>query len=158
MVGVAQSQCPEHLKRSESPIDKIAVTFPSLLNELGHSVISRTIQNQDTGLLVTGNSREAILATESECPVLRLATPAVSAASMTQPARIRERDERGRRPRRGNLLQSWLFAPFGSRRPNDPPYLAFFPYPGIVAGRNPSRGCCSHGRDHARNPIPITAE
>ena len=38
-----------------------------------HAVVSRSIQLQNAGLLVTSNRREAILAAEAECPVLRLA-------------------------------------------------------------------------------------
>lgn len=41
---------------------------------LGHAVVSRSIQLQNAGLLITPNRREAILAAEAECPVLRLAT------------------------------------------------------------------------------------
>ena len=78
-VGLAKRRI-EKLRNRFLPRAEVAVEIgPS------HSVISRTIQNQDTGLLVTGNSREAILAAESECPVLRLATPAVSASSLAQP-------------------------------------------------------------------------
>lgn len=49
------------------------------------AVVSSVIQSKAMGLLVTSNLREAILAAESECPVLRVATPAQSAASNAIP-------------------------------------------------------------------------
>lgn len=48
-------------------------------------VISRTIQNRETGLLVTGNWRESILASEAECPVLRLPIPVSVGAYIAPP-------------------------------------------------------------------------
>lgn len=50
----------------------------------GHSVVSRSIQLRNAGLLVTPNWREVILAAESRCPVLRLATPASMAACVLE--------------------------------------------------------------------------
>lgn len=50
--------------------------FPSaeIVVEVGssHTVISRALRRKETGLLVTGNARAAILAAESACPVLRV--------------------------------------------------------------------------------------
>lgn len=65
----------ENLRRRFSPPADMAV-------EAGPhtAVVSRVIQRQATGLLVTGNLREAILGAEAECPVLRVAPPAVAVA------------------------------------------------------------------------------
>lgn len=49
-----------------------------------HTVLSRVLRSLEAGLLVTGNQRDAILAAESECPVLRLPASA-SAALAVQP-------------------------------------------------------------------------
>lgn len=49
------------------------------------TVVNRVIQGQEMGLLVTGNLREAILAAERECPVLRVAVPAASFVSVAEP-------------------------------------------------------------------------
>lgn len=69
----------EELRRRFQPSAEVAVEIgPS------RSVVSRTILNAATGLLVTGNCRDAILAAESECPVLRIAMPATSAEYATQ--------------------------------------------------------------------------
>jgi len=48
---------------------------------VSQTVVSRTLQSQEAGLLVTSNWREAILAAESECPVLRVAPPALATAA-----------------------------------------------------------------------------
>ena len=54
--------------------------FPSaeIVVDVGssHTVITRALSREETGLLVTGNARAAILAAESACPVLRLPTHA----------------------------------------------------------------------------------
>jgi nucleotide-binding universal stress UspA family protein len=49
------------------------------------AVVSSVIQSKAMGLLVTSNLREAILAAESECPVLRVATPISGRASNAIP-------------------------------------------------------------------------
>ena len=49
------------------------------------TVLSRVLKTHETGLLVTGNVREAILAAESECPVLRLSAPAAAAVPIDEP-------------------------------------------------------------------------
>jgi len=49
------------------------------------TVLSRILRSHETGLLVTGNMREAILAAESECPVLRLSAPAAAAIPIEEP-------------------------------------------------------------------------
>jgi hypothetical protein len=51
--------------------------------EVGQSsaVVGRALESRDAGLLVTGNCREAILAAQSEYPLLRLAPPASAAAA-----------------------------------------------------------------------------
>ena len=49
------------------------------------TVVNRIIQDQEMGLLVTGNMREAILGAVRECPVLRLAIPAASSVSVGEP-------------------------------------------------------------------------
>jgi nucleotide-binding universal stress UspA family protein len=59
---------------------KVAVEVGS-----SHSVVSRIIQEHAMGLLVTGNSREAILAAQHECPVLRLAIPAAASVAAPEP-------------------------------------------------------------------------
>ena len=58
--------------------------------EVGQSsvVVGRALQSRDAGLLVTGNCREAILAAQSECPVLRLASPASAAVTAAEPERL----------------------------------------------------------------------
>ena len=70
----------EGLLRRFHPAADVAVEVGS-----SHTVVSRVIQDQEMGLLVTGNVREAILAAECECPVLRLAIPAASAVAATEP-------------------------------------------------------------------------
>jgi nucleotide-binding universal stress UspA family protein len=45
------------------------------------AVVSEVIRRQASGLLVTGNLREAILGAESECPVLRVAAPGAAAGA-----------------------------------------------------------------------------
>ncbi|GEM_PF-3540581 len=52
------------------------------------SVLSRVIQRREMGLLVTGNVRDAILAAERECPVLRLASPAASSVPAGEPESV----------------------------------------------------------------------
>ncbi len=49
------------------------------------TVLSRLLRTHETGLLVTGNMRETILAAESECPVLRLAAPAAAVVPVEEP-------------------------------------------------------------------------
>jgi nucleotide-binding universal stress UspA family protein len=66
----------DKLGRSSYPSAEIAVDVGS-----HRTVIRRVIQSQAMGLLVTGNQREVILAAESQCPVLRVATPIAAAAS-----------------------------------------------------------------------------
>jgi hypothetical protein len=48
------------------------------------TVVSRIIRAQSAGLLITGPFQEAILAARSECPVLRLAPPALSAVPLME--------------------------------------------------------------------------
>ena len=58
--------------------------------EVGQSseVVGRALESRDAGLLVTGNCREAILAAQFECPVLRLAPPASAAVAAAEPERL----------------------------------------------------------------------
>jgi nucleotide-binding universal stress UspA family protein len=70
----------ESLLRRFHPAAQVAVEIGS-----SQSVVSRVIQDQKMGLLVTGNSREAILAAQHACPVLRLAIPATASAAATEP-------------------------------------------------------------------------
>lgn len=70
----------EGLLRRFHPTAKLAVEVGS--NE---AVVSRTIQDHGMGLLVTGNSREAILAARGECPVLRLAIAAAASVAVPEP-------------------------------------------------------------------------
>ena len=58
--------------------------------EVGQSseVVGRALQSRDAGLLVTGNCREAILAAQFECPVLRLAPSASAAVAAAEPERL----------------------------------------------------------------------
>jgi hypothetical protein len=71
----------EKLRRKYFPAAEIRV-------EVGphRTVLSRILRTHETGLLVTGNAREAILAAESECPVLRLSPPAAAAVPVDEPA------------------------------------------------------------------------
>lgn len=66
------SLCRRHFPSAETTV------------EIGsrHTVLSRALQNQEAGLLVTGNRRASILAAEAECPVLRLALPAAAESSV----------------------------------------------------------------------------
>ncbi len=68
------------LRRRFSPTADVLV-------EVGHSsvVVSRALQSREAGLLVTGNSREAIFAAEAQCPVLRLISPAAAAVTAAEP-------------------------------------------------------------------------
>lgn len=70
----------EGLLRRFHPSAKLAVDVGS-----SQAVVSRVIQDHGMGLLVTGNSREAILAARGECPVLRLAIPAAASAAVPEP-------------------------------------------------------------------------
>lgn len=70
----------EGLLRLVHPVAELAVEVGS-----PQAVVSRIIQNHRMGLLITGNSREAILAARRECPVLRLGTPAGSTAASRKP-------------------------------------------------------------------------
>src|SRR5579884_893061 len=70
----------EGLLRRFHPAAKLAIEIGS-----NQAVVSRVIQDHGTGLLVTGNSREAILAARGECPVLRLAVAASAWAAVPEP-------------------------------------------------------------------------
>lgn len=70
----------EGLLRRFHPSAKLAVDVGS-----SQAVVSRVIQDHGMGLLVTGNSREAILAARGECPVLRLAIPAAASVAVPEP-------------------------------------------------------------------------
>lgn len=70
----------EGLLRLLSPAAQLAVEVGS-----PQAVVGRVLQNDGTGLLITGNSRDAILAARCECPVLRLGIPAAAAAAATKP-------------------------------------------------------------------------
>jgi hypothetical protein len=70
----------EGLLRHFYPAAGVAVEVGSC-----QAVVSRVIQNDGMGLLITGNSREAILAARCECPVLRLGIPAASTLAATKP-------------------------------------------------------------------------
>ena len=78
------------LEKAKRRIDQLLQRFypaAGVAIEVGssHVVVNRAIQNQGMGLLITGNSREAILATRRECPVLRLVNPAASAVAAEEP-------------------------------------------------------------------------
>jgi hypothetical protein len=70
----------EGLLRRVHPAAGVAVEVGS-----SQTVVSRIIQDRQMGLLVTGNCREAILAAEGECPVLRLATAAGASVRIAEP-------------------------------------------------------------------------
>lgn len=70
----------EGLLRRFHPSAELAVDVGS-----SQAVVSRVIQDHGMGLLVTGNSREAILAARGECPVLRLAIPTAASATVSEP-------------------------------------------------------------------------
>ena len=61
---------------------------PQVAVEVGshQAVVSRVIQSRQMGLLVTGDLREAILAAQWECPVLRLPSNATEANRAAEPA------------------------------------------------------------------------
>ena len=78
------------LSRAKGRIDKLLRRFfppAEVAVEMGSqsAVIGRVIQSKAMGLLVTSNLREAILAAESACPVLRVATPQTAAGSVGIP-------------------------------------------------------------------------
>jgi hypothetical protein len=58
--------------------------------EVGQSskVVGRAFESRGAGLLVTGKCREAILAAQFECPVLRLAPPPSAAVTAAEPERL----------------------------------------------------------------------
>lgn len=70
----------EGLLRFVNPAAELAVEVGS-----PQAVVSRILQNDGMGLLITGNAREAILAARHECPVLRLGIPAASTVAATKP-------------------------------------------------------------------------
>jgi nucleotide-binding universal stress UspA family protein len=68
-------------KRIENLRRRFLTPFDVAIENGSHTaVVSGVIQRQASGLLVTGNLREAILGAESECPVLRVAAPAAASA------------------------------------------------------------------------------
>lgn len=69
----------EALLRHFYPAAEVAVEVGSC-----RAVVNRVIQEDGMGLLITGNSREAILAARCECPVLRLGIPAAATAAATK--------------------------------------------------------------------------
>ncbi len=80
------------LERARRRIEGLLRRFHSagrVAVEVGSSraVVSRIIQDRGMGLLVTANSREAILAARHECPVLRLPIPAAASVGATEPER-----------------------------------------------------------------------
>ena len=76
-VALARTRIANLHRRFLAPLD-VAIETGSHT-----AVVSGVIQRQAAGLLVTGNLREAILAAEAECPVLRVAPPVAEAAGAT---------------------------------------------------------------------------